>query len=380
MPPPLPAGEYQRRLYLVDVLLEEQGLDALIGYSVRNFPGPVAYLAGYEPRLGFHDVAFFLVTPGQQNTRTLLTNAFWDRFDGYTWVSDVVLSSDFGHELSSRISSSAKKVGIAGYRFFPAWVLDEIRSELPDVSFVDATHALQKVAEVKSDGEIELISRCATMTDAAGKVFLAGAVAGMNERDLAVEVEKAMLDAGADGTSFGTQVYSGDQVAVGIGFDTARSPIAGEQVQLDCGALFCGYRGDLSRVTTIGPSSPDVERIMEATARMYDAMLEVTGPGRAIASVAEAALEVARDEGMEEFVYRSVNHPVGHVGHGVGCWVHELPEIRPDAEGMLESGMIVVLEPILVRPGVGGAKIEDAVVVRADGATRLSALDIRTWS
>ena len=379
MPPPLSREEYQRRLELVEVILEERGLDALIGYSVRNAPGPVMYLVGYEPCLGLHDVAFFLMAPECRTSRTLLTNAFWDRFDEYTWINDVVLSSDFGRELSSRLTSAVRRVGIAGYRFFPAWVLEELREALPEATFVDATELLQRAAQVKSDEEVELLARCATMTDAAGKAFLDNVAEGVNERELKTEVEKALIDAGADGPSFGVQVYSGAQVAVGIGFGTGRTLASGDQVQVDCGALFSGYRGDLSRVKTVGTPSREIERTMETTARMYDAMLDAISPGRPIESVAHAALEVASDEGLGQFVYRSVNHPVGFVGHGIGCWIHEFPEIRPDAEGVLELGMVIVLEPILVQPGVGGAKIEDAVVVRASGAQRLSALDTRTW-
>ena len=84
---------------------------------------------------------------------------------------------------------------------------------------------------------------------------------------------------------------------------------------------------------------------------------------------------------MGDYLYRSPSHPLGFVGHGIGCWYHEQPEIhlnaRPDE--VLEANMVVVLEPILVNPGVGGAKIEDAVLVTPDGPERLSALDVRTW-
>lgn len=373
------AEEYRRRLELLEAQLDEHGLDALVAYSVKNASGPVGYLAGYEPRLGLHDVALLLLAPNNPARRTLLTNAFWDCFDEFSWVDDVVLSSDFGHEIAARLSQGARRIGIAGYRFFPAWILDTLRDMHPNAVFVDATAILQGVAQVKSAQEVELLRQCAAMSDAACQAFLENVRVGANERDLRIAVEMALVEAGADGPSFGVQVYSGEQVAVGIGFGTGRMLQTGDQVQLDCGALFCGYRGDLSRVTSIGTPPPEVERTMETTARMYDAMLAAISPGRPIAEVAHAALGVARDQGLEDAVYHSVNHPVGFVGHGIGCWVHELPEIRPDAEGVLQPGMVIVLEPILVRPAVGGAKIEDAVLVGSRGAERLSALDVRTW-
>jgi Xaa-Pro aminopeptidase len=82
---------------------------------------------------------------------------------------------------------------------------------------------------------------------------------------------------------------------------------------------------------------------------------------------------------MAADLYRSPNQATGNLGHGIGCWYHEFPEVHPEAEGVVERNMVIVLEPILVRPGVGGAKIEDAVVVTEGGAERLSALEIRPW-
>ena len=53
--------------------------------------------------------------------------------------------------------------------------------------------------------------------------------------------------------------------------------------------------------------------------------------------------------GLMDFIYQSANHPAGFLGHGIGCWYYELPHIKPDTCG--------VLEPILVHPKVGGAKM-----------------------
>lgn len=81
----------------------------------------------------------------------------------------------------------------------------------------------------------------------------------------------------------------------------------------------------------------------------------------------------------KSYLYHSPNHAAGFVGHGIGCWYHELPEIHPDATNVLETNMVIVLEPILGRSKVGGAKIEDAVLVTPRGSERLSTLKIRTW-
>ncbi|HPL28770.1 MAG TPA: Xaa-Pro peptidase family protein, partial [Anaerolineae bacterium] len=308
----------------------------------------------------------------------LLTNAFWDHPEERTWA-EVVITSDFGARLTALLPDSARRVGIAGYRCFPTPVYRALQTALPGTAFEDATPLLLEAARVKSAAEIAVMRRSMVMTDAAGRAFLATVGEGANEREIQAEVERALLGAGADRPAFSVQLYSGAQVAVGVGFRRDRTVARGEQVQVDCGALYRGYQTELSRVTTVGRPTDGARAIMEATAQMYEAMLRTVGPGVPVAEVARVAIATAKAQGMEPYLYRSPNHAGNFVGHGIGCWYHESPEIHPDAKGTLEANMVIVLEPILGHPGVGGAKIEDPVLVTPYGAERLSGLEIRTW-
>lgn len=373
-----PREEYVRRARRVEAALERAGFDALVAYSVKNQPGPVAYLGGYEPCLGLHDVAFFLLVPGGHPRYALLTNAFWDNPQELTWADEVLSTSDFGGKLVEVLPSSVRRIGIAGYRFFPTPVYTALQAAFPAARIEDATQLLLEVAKVKSPEEIEVIRRCVDITDAGGRAFLANIREGANERQIKVEVERAIMLAGSDGLWFNFPVFSGSQVAVGIGSMTDRILAWGEQVQVICGALYRGYHGDLSRVTTVGPPSREVRAIMEATAEMYEAMLHTVRPGVPVADVARAAIAVARVYGMESYLYRSPEQGVGNVGHGIGCWYDEFP-VHPDEKSVLEANMVINFEAMLGRSGVGGAKIGDAVLVTAQGAERLSGLEIRTW-
>jgi Xaa-Pro aminopeptidase len=67
------------------------------------------------------------------------------------------------------------------------------------------------------------------------------------------------------------------------------------------------------------------------------------------------------------------------MGHAMGCSYHEPPELNPETQTVLRENMLIVLEPILMRAGVGGVKLEDAVVVTANGAERLSSCPLRNW-
>ena len=320
--------------------------------------------------------------PGGHPRYALLTNAFWDNPHERTWVDDVLITNDFGPKLVELLPRSARRIGIAGYNFFPTPVYIALQAAWPTVHIEDATHLVREVAKVLAPAEVEVIRHCVRMTDAGGRAFLAGIREGANEREIKVEVERAIMLAGSDGFWYNFQVYSGPQVAVGMGLMTGRTLGRGEQVQVDCGASYWGYRGDLSRVTTVGRPSPGVRAIMEATAEMYEAILHRARPRVPVADLARAAMDVARARGMEQYLYRSPNPPAnvpGCMGHGMSCWSHGLPTIHPDAEDVLEANMVLVPETILGQPGVGGAKIEDSVLVTPRGSERLSELDIRTW-
>jgi Xaa-Pro aminopeptidase len=356
--------------------MSAEGLDAFVAYANKTHPGHVRYLTGYEPRLGIHDSAACVVTPERC---VLLTNASFDRPHTLTWLGEAVVTGDYAADMAPILPPRVRTIGVAGFRALPAPVYLGLRERLPQAGMRDASEVLLTLRQIKSPAEVALLRECARITDAGGKAFLEGVKPGVTEREVLVQVEAALKRAGSDEVSFATQVSSGVRTEQVVAFATDAVLTEGMLVQLDCGASYHGYRGDLSRVLFLGRPEGKVRDLLEVTAEIYDRCLEHLRPGVPIADVAQLALRIAGERGLAERLYRSPNHEPGFVGHSIGCSYNEPPEIHPQTEGELRENMVIILEPILSDPAVGGVKIEDAVLITRDGPERLSALPARTW-
>jgi Xaa-Pro aminopeptidase len=371
--PAVSVDEYRARLGSVREAMARSGLDALVAYANRTHPGHVRYLSGYEPRLGIHDSAVCVVTPRQC---VLLSNASFDRPETLTWLEDVVITSDYAAGIGKVLPDAVGTLGFAGFRALPAPAYVGLRERLPEAAFRDVSELLLSLRRVKSPAEVRLLRECARITDAGGQAFREWARPGVSEREVLVQVEAALKRAGSDEVSFATQVGSGPRTAQVVVFATDAVLATPALVQLDCGGSFHGYRGDLSRVALLGEPDGQLKELFQVTVEIYDRCLERLRPGVACVEVARLAVRLAQERGLVEYLYRSPQHEPGFIGHGIGLSYCEPPEIDPGCTTVLEENMVIVLEPILSVPGVGGVKIEDAVLITRKGPERLSALPV----
>jgi Xaa-Pro aminopeptidase len=355
----------------IEALLERDQLDALIGYSVGNQAGPVAYLAGYEPRFGQRDVAAFVLLPGQRYA--LIVYAYWDLPVLQTWTDDVHLTRDLGSALASLLPASARRVGMAGYSFFPA----PVATALADRTLVDATPTLMEAARIKSAAELALLREATRQTDAGVRAFLGGLTADTDERELGLAVQAAIVTAGADRLAFPILLFSRELSETGIGFPRPRALEPGDQLNLVCGAMFRGYNMDIGRVGFVGDAPPAMRPLLDTAVAMHAALLDAASPGASIRALAQTGIDCVRERGHADWLYRF--GPPGYSGHAIGCWLDEPPRLEIANPGSLETNMVVILEARLGREGAGGVTITDPVVITDRGAERLSSVPIRTW-
>jgi Xaa-Pro aminopeptidase len=233
---------------------------------------------------------------------------------------------------------------------------------LGDVRFlVPAGRLVEELRTVKDDAELDLLRRACAITDAAFAALLPAIVPGRTEREVAIALERAMTDHGADGLAFDTIVASGPNGAIPHHAPGARRLAAGDLVTIDCGARLDGYHADMTRTVALGEPAAWQREIYDLVAAAQRAGLAAAVPGTAVGALDAAARDLIEAAGYGGCFQHGL-------GHGVGLEVHEAPIIGYGRTGTLMDRVPVTVEPGIYLPGTGGVRIEDTLVVRAADA------------
>ncbi len=219
---------------------------------------------------------------------------------------------------------------------------------------------------VKDPGELARMGEAAAIADAALAEVLSLLVPGVTEAGLAAALDHQMRRLGAQDRSFPTIVAAGPHAAMPHARPTSRPIEAGELVVIDFGAIFDGYCSDMTRTFCIGPPrSAVLAAVVEVVAAAQAAGVAAVAAGVGAGDVDRAAREVVAAAGWTDVFMHGV-------GHGVGLEIHEAPSLAPGSTAKLEESSVVTVEPGVYLPGVGGARIEDTVVVSPSGCRVLT--------
>ncbi len=235
---------------------------------------------------------------------------------------------------------------------------------------VPCAGAVERLRAVKDAGEIDRIRAASRLADEALRETLEAGLVGRSERDVAIELELRMRRLGAEGASFPSIVAAGAHGALPHAEPRVREIRKDALVTIDWGALHEGYCSDCTRTYATG------ERISARARETYELVL--AAQEQALAAV-RAGLNGKELDAVARDLIEAAGEGdhFGHgLGHGVGLQVHEGPRLsRLAGEDPLLVGNVVTVEPGVYLPGRLGVRIEDLVVVTADGQevlTRLS--------
>ena len=234
-------------------------------------------------------------------------------------------------------------------------------------TFEPLSGSVEALRLIKSDAEVAKIRAAAQLADAAMIELLEGGLVGRTELEVALILESAMRRLGAQELSFLPIVAAGAHGALPHAEPREVAIEQGQMVTIDWGAKLDGYCSDCTRTYFTG-------EVDDRQARIYDVVLE--------AQLAAAAAVMPGPTGREvDLVARTIIEEAGFaehfghgLGHGVGLDVHEAPRLSRHGDTALEAGMIVTVEPGIYVAGECGVRIEDLLLVTADGREALNGL------
>jgi Xaa-Pro aminopeptidase len=219
-------------------------------------------------------------------------------------------------------------------------------------------YLVESLRMIKDDAEIELLASACAITAEAFASVLPDVRPDRTERDLAVLLERAMIDLGADGVAFDTIVASGPNGAIPHHSPGDRAFRPGDLITIDCGAQVGGYHADMTRTVALGEPAAWLREIYDLVAAAQLAGVRAAVPGADVGAVDASARDLIAEAGHGDHF--------GHgLGHGVGLEVHEAPLMGPGRTGKLIDRVPVTVEPGIYLPGRGGVRIEDTLVVRS---------------
>lgn len=232
---------------------------------------------------------------------------------------------------------------------------------LPDsVSLRAADGVVAKLRVVKDAGEVAKIREAAALLEGAYELVATMGLEGRTEGEVAWAIERHLREAGATGLSFESIVAGGSNGAQPHHTPSTDVIPADTLVTVDIGCIVDGYCSDCTRTFAVGNPSTALRDAYELTLRAQVESLAAVRPGAHGCDVDAVARDIITEGGHGDHF--------GHgLGHGVGMEIHEAPRLARTSEDILEVGMVVTVEPGIYLPGVGGVRIEDLVVVTADG-------------
>lgn len=274
---------------------------------------------------------------------------------------EVLIERDCANVLAARAADSdvrllgfeSHRVTVDGYRS-----LLKVLDDAPNIELKRAAGTVEKLREVKDQGEVALLRLACEAADAAlGELIRRGGLRpGRTEKHVRNELEALMLEFGADGVSFETIVAAGANSAVPHHRPTDAVLADGDFVKIDFGALVAGYHSDMTRTFVLGSVAQWQLEIYDLVERAQRAGREALAEGVSLCAVDAASREVIVEAGYGDYF--------GHgLGHGVGLQIHEAPGINASAVGTLLAGSAVTVEPGVYLPERGGVRIEDTLVV-----------------
>jgi Xaa-Pro aminopeptidase len=235
------------------------------------------------------------------------------------------------------------------------------------IEVVDGQQVFLEARRIKTGDEISLLTTAASMVDAAYDDLYAFLRPGVRENEAVALVSQRLLELGSEHVE-GVNAISGERCSPHPHVFSDRLMRPGDPAFFDILHSFMGYRTCYYRTFAVGSASRGQVDAYKRCREYMDHAIELVRPGATTAEIV-SVWPTAQEFGFadEEAAFAL------QYGHGVGLSIWEKPIfsrlVSLEHPEVLEEGMVFALETYWPSAdGIGAARIEEEIVVTADGA------------
>ena len=346
----------------IKMSLSRRGIDALLLTSQYNR----FYLSGFSAKdMGIEESAgALLILPKEHYLLTDGRFVAQAKDECPDWPV-VVYKKGLAHGLKPILSDMSIKTLAYEPKFISCYLLNSIKKTLPNLTIIPLSDVVEKLRQVKSPKEIELIKKAVEAAEKVLDTVWRSLKPGQSEKEIAFKILKGLYEE-AEGPSFPPIVASGPNSALPHAEPTDRKIKEGEPIIIDMGAIYKGYCSDMTRTFFLGKGPNDYfAHIYKIVALAKEKAQSKIKAGMVAKEADSIARNVIKKAGYgKEFVHA--------LGHGVGLAVHEPPSLSFRNRKKLKAGNVVTVEPGIYIQGKGGVRLEDMVLVEENGSTVLN--------
>jgi Xaa-Pro dipeptidase len=338
--------------------------------GVALVPGPnLVYFSGIHAHLSERPIVLFIPSNDEPAIVIPTLEAMKAQAAGlpkgriFDWSDDVWFEGAF-QAVANELGLSRWNLGVETL-YMRVLESQQLLQSAPGLEIRSADALINTLRGSKDVAEIATIERAVAVAEKALNSLLPNIRIGMSEKQIAGMLTQALLDEGADAVAFGPIVASGPNSAIPHAVPTDRKIQEGDLLLFDWGALVDGYASDITRTFAVGEIEPKLHEVYETVRKANKAGKSAVLPGTEAQEVDRAARSVIEEAGYgNTFIHRT--------GHGLGLEVHEEPSLKEGNLALLQEGNVFTVEPGIYLEGLGGVRIEDNVLVTADGHRSLT--------
>ena len=331
----------------VEKITEQMKKDRLDGVLIMS-PAGTTYLSGCHllTQTVIPERHAYVLIQADGSHSYLVCNIEERSARSHSHIEDIRIYVEFLEKPEAAAIKMLENSGLANGRIgyeahtLPAGSLQQFQNGLPNADFMPWDRQFGATLMVKNDAEVAAIEEAGRLTQSAIVEGLTGSEPGSSELTVANRILKGIMDSGI--VAMFNVFAAGPKVLQAHAEADNRIMQPGEIVRLDMGGRMAStnYLSDMARTAVIGEPTSDQAAVYAALLDIQLTVMHASRPGKPISSLYDLC--------ADSFAKHKLPFTMPHIGHGMGVGLHEAPMIHPKNETIIEPGMVLNIEPLVM--------------------------------